>query len=237
MKKGALYLVCLLLIGTLLAGCGKKPETSADVTSADASQTSISTLEASSADGDTSIDTSLPDGQTDSSAVPASSSAASVTSAPARDASSAAPDTAAPEPAPDPTTAPPAQQPEEPQPARISVTLSVDCRTAVEAGYADAVEVAADGEILTGAQVMLEEGATVYDLLLHSGLDVEIDSTIIGRYVREIQFLKDKQCGLSSGWMYSVNGVFPGKSCDKYKLKDGDVVAWRYTCANGSDLK
>ena len=233
MKKGVLCLVCLLLISGLLAGCGKKPADTAVTSSAGASVLTDSAMEASSAAADTSIGTSLPASQAGGSVSPAASSPATSSSS-RREEPSVPP--AVPEPVTDQPPVQPVSQPDDPDPARIAVTLSVDCRTAVEAGYADAVEIAADGVILSDTQVLLEEGATVYELLMHSGLDVEIDSSLLGRYVKEIQFLQEKQCGGASGWMYSVNGVFPGKAMDKYKLKDGDKVAWRYTCQNGSDL-
>lgn len=244
MKAKALCLVGLLLAAVLLAGCVGGTEGGSSVSgggaaSSDVSEIAASVWEAFGSEG----------GSASGAAAPSSSAltAAQATSSTAQasvPAQNAAPD-AAQEPTTDPypATSPattsdlPAQPQEEPQPGRIAVTLSVDCRTAVEAGYADAVETAPDGEILAGTRIVLEEGATVYDLLQHSGLDVEAKSTLTGTYVSEIQFLKEKQCGPASGWLYSVNGSFPGKSCDKYKLKDGDMVAFRYTCANGSDLK
>lgn len=119
---------------------------------------------------------------------------------------------------------------------QISVIFSVDCRTAVEQGYEAATSVSPDGNIITETVAVLEKGATVYDLLQSSGLDVDAKSSITGMYVTAIQGLREKACGAGSGWLYIVNGVFPSKSCGKYELQDGDVVSWRYTCSNGSDL-
>ena len=40
-----------------------------------------------------------------------------------------------------------------------------------------------------------------------------------------------------SGWMYSVNNVFPGYGAAQYKPKDGDVMRWQYTVwGYGTDL-
>ncbi len=36
--------------------------------------------------------------------------------------------------------------------------------------------------------------------------------------------------------MYQVNGEFPNYGCSKYKLKDGDRIAWVYTCDLGKDV-
>ena len=44
-------------------------------------------------------------------------------------------------------------------------------------------------------------------------------------------------CGEQSGWMYEVNGVYPGKSCSKYDVEDGDIIKWNYTCKLGKDLE
>lgn len=244
MKAKALCLVGLLLASVLLAGCvggTGEPSSQPDggAASSDASEMAASVWEASGSEGGSVSGAAAPSSSALTAAQATSSTAQA--SVPAQNAAPAVTQepTADPSPATSPavTSALPAQPQEEPQPGRIAVTLSVDCRTAVEAGYADAVETAPDGEILAGTRIVLEEGATVYDLLQHSGLDVEVNSSITGTYVTEIQFLKEKQCGPASGWMYSVNGSFPGKSCDRYKLKDGDMVAFRYTCANGSDLK
>lgn len=240
MKAKALCLVGLLLASVLLAGCvggTGEPSSQPDggAASSDASEMAASVWEASGSEGGSVSGAAAPSSSALTAAQATSSTAQA--SVPAQNAAPAVTQEPTADPSPAVTSALPAQPQEEPQPGRIAVTLSVDCRTAVEAGYADAVETAPDGEILAGTRIVLEEGATVYDLLQHSGLDVEVNSSITGTYVTEIQFLKEKQCGPASGWMYSVNGSFPGKSCDRYKLKDGDAVAWRYTCANGSDLK
>ncbi len=42
--------------------------------------------------------------------------------------------------------------------------------------------------------------------------------------------------GALSGWMYSVNGVFPNYGCSQYVLQAGDVIQWHYTCDLGADL-
>lgn len=39
-----------------------------------------------------------------------------------------------------------------------------------------------------------------------------------------------------SGWMYSVNGVYPNYSLSECYLQDGDVVRLRYTLAYGKDI-
>ena len=47
-------------------------------------------------------------------------------------------------------------------------------------------------------------------------------------YFTMISDLKARDSGPLSGWCYYVNGVKSSVSCGAYKLKPGDVVAWKY---------
>jgi hypothetical protein len=47
-------------------------------------------------------------------------------------------------------------------------------------------------------------------------------------YFTMINDLKARDNGPLSGWCYFVNGVKPGISCGAYKLKNGDVIEWKY---------
>ena len=40
----------------------------------------------------------------------------------------------------------------------------------------------------------------------------------------------------NSGWMYSVNGIYPGRGLSGYFLSDGDMLTLRFTLANGNDI-
>ena len=231
-KRICLLLSCTLFICAVLTGCNK-----AAPVSASSDETAYSQTETTTAEGETSEETSETSWpETGPAAEPSTSRPKLSVSDPA----SASTSDAQPEPPRSDTPSVPAP-PADPQPpaddGRITVTLSVDCRTAVALGYEEAIDTAADGDILSATPIVLDKGATAYDLLQYSGLDVEAKASITGQYVTSIQFLAEKQCGPASGWMYSVNGEFPGKSCSKYTLADGDVVAWRYTCSNGTDLK
>ena len=55
-------------------------------------------------------------------------------------------------------------------------------------------------------------------------------------YIEGIDNLYEFDGGELSGWMYSVNDWFPNYGCSSYKLEDGDVIAWRYTCDLGRDI-
>ena len=41
---------------------------------------------------------------------------------------------------------------------------------------------------------------------------------------------------MGSGWMYSVNGAYPGKGMSEYFLSDGDTLTLRFTLAYGKDI-
>ena len=55
-------------------------------------------------------------------------------------------------------------------------------------------------------------------------------------YIEGIGNLYEFDCGPQSGWMYSVNEVYPGLGCSAYTLADGDVIVFRYTCDLGADV-
>ena len=57
-----------------------------------------------------------------------------------------------------------------------------------------------------------------------------------GYYVSEIEGLAEFDKGPKSGWMYKVNGSFPGVACSEYKLNSGDYVEWLYTTDLGNDI-
>lgn len=118
---------------------------------------------------------------------------------------------------------------------KITVTVSVDCKTAVAAGYEQATSISSSGS-LAQKTVTLPKGASAFDALKASGLSVGSESTSMGTYVYSIASLREKQCGSMSGWLYMVNGKILSKSCDSAILQSGDRVNWRYTCNGGKDL-
>jgi hypothetical protein len=79
----------------------------------------------------------------------------------------------------------------------------------------------------------LSAGASVKTALEASGVDVGITAE---GYVYSIGGLSERDVGAKSGWVYSVNGVWPQVGCKSYKLKAGDRIAWRYTLNLGKDV-
>ena len=112
-----------------------------------------------------------------------------------------------------------------------------------------------DGYILKTTTVSVAECSTVFDVLKlvckqntcpekcsycrKSGIQLEYVYTpgYDSEYIRGIHQLYEKDCGTQSGWMYSVNGVFPNYGVNKYTVKNGDDIKFRYTCNGfGEDL-
>jgi hypothetical protein len=101
-----------------------------------------------------------------------------------------------------------------------------------------------DGVILEKTEYVLRPGDTVFDILDRSvrynrihmeyqGANFNVYNSV---YVQGINNLYEFSCGPLSGWMYTVNGVFPNYGCSKYELKNGDVIEWLYTCDLGRDV-
>ena len=101
-----------------------------------------------------------------------------------------------------------------------------------------------DGIILPETEYVLREGDTVFDILdravRYNRIQMEFqgaDENSYGSvYIQGINYLYEFSCGPLSGWMYSVDGEFPNSGCSKYKLRDGQVIEWVYTCSLGTDV-
>ena len=76
----------------------------------------------------------------------------------------------------------------------------------------------------------LQPGATVYDALVATGVAF---TTKGGNYIDSIGGISEKACGAGSGWMYSVDGTFPGVSAMKFALSGGERVRFAYTVTMG----
>lgn len=96
----------------------------------------------------------------------------------------------------------------------IAVTVEIDAT-------------AGEGEA-TSTEVEVDEGATVYDALVATGVDVNASDSDYGMYVQGIGGLAGGDFGDMSGWMFEVNGEMAEAGCSQYELSDGDVVTWTY---------
>lgn len=99
-----------------------------------------------------------------------------------------------------------------------------------------------DGVILASTDVKVKKDATVFDVLQKAArenkvhLEYNYTPAYKTYYIEGIGNLYQFDAGNLSGWMYSVNGEFPGVGCSGYKVKDGDKINWVYTCSFGKDV-
>ncbi len=116
-----------------------------------------------------------------------------------------------------------------PQP-KTYVTLSIDKLT-IKKGY-----------VLKHVKVEFKAGESVWDVLKREIDSRGIEYTYVWTpkynsvYIEWIDGDGEFDNGEGSGWMYNVNGWYPNYGASVYKLKDGDVVEWRYTTNYGVDL-
>lgn len=100
-----------------------------------------------------------------------------------------------------------------------------------------------DDAVIFSKTVGFDSGESVYDILRRicdeNSIQMEASYTpaFSSYYVEGINNLYEFDCGQGSGWMYSVNGVFPNYGCSSYKPASNDKIAFRYTCELGYDLQ
>lgn len=141
--------------------------------------------------------------------------------------------------------------PVEPQNVKITdnpmtCTISISCATILDnLDWLDPEKtelVPDNGWILKPTSVTFYEGESVFNVLLRAckqnGIHMEFEKVPMynSAYIEGINNLYEFDCGELSGWMYEVNDWFPNYGCDRYQLKDGDVIEWQYTCTLGKDI-
>ena len=112
----------------------------------------------------------------------------------------------------------------------------------------------ASGVILDNVQVELSGGESAFDVIKKaceenvctdsckyckaSGVQIEYTYTpaFNNYYIEGIHQIYEKDCGTQSGWMYSVNGVFPDVGTSSYTVSPGDVIVFSFTCNMGEDI-
>lgn len=99
-----------------------------------------------------------------------------------------------------------------------------------------------DGVIFEEQEVVFYEGESVFNVLVRemkkNKIHLEFINTPVYNsvYIEGINNLYEFDCGELSGWRYKVNDWFPNYGCSRYQLKDGDRIAWVYTCNSGVDV-
>ena len=129
---------------------------------------------------------------------------------------------------------------------KLTCTLEVRCDTLL--GKLDqmtpekAALVPENGILLETVELEFNGGESVFDVfrkvLREEKLHFEyVDASAYDSvYIEGIGNIYEFDCGPQSGWMFSVNGVYPGMGCSAYTLADGDVIVFHYTCDLGADL-
>ena len=140
----------------------------------------------------------------------------------------------------------------------ITCFVEIDCRNAKKnlSSLKKGKEafVPKNGYILKKTAVNLPKGATAFDALKKAcgenvctdnckycqknGIQLESSFTPAYQsyYVEGIHQLYEKDCGSLSGWMYSVDGVFPDVSSSAFELKGNETISFVYTASMGDDI-
>lgn len=114
--------------------------------------------------------------------------------------------------------------------------------------------VPSDGIILNEAAVEVSQGDTAFDIIKKAcknntckakcsyckkgGIQIEYTYTpaFDNYYIEGIHQIYEKDCGTASGWMYSVNGIFPNVGVSSYSINPDDKLVFAYTCDMGEDI-
>jgi len=130
-----------------------------------------------------------------------------------------------------------------PKPKNKTVTIAISCKTAINNGLNEKPgfsHLPSNGVILQNMKVEFNEGDTVFDILVKitrkKGIHMEYRGSGSNTYIEGINNLYEFDGGSNSGWMYSVNGVYPNYGVGAYKVKSSDVIKFNYTCNLGADL-
>lgn len=130
-----------------------------------------------------------------------------------------------------PTT--PVEEPEQKQ----YVTISIDMKNILN--HMDLVDestqrfVISSGIVLSSTQVSFTKGETVYSILQRICQEKGIPLVTSQGYINAIQNIGEMDAGKTSGWLYTVNGEVPSVGSTGYRVKENDVIAWRYTVIQG----
>jgi hypothetical protein len=93
-----------------------------------------------------------------------------------------------------------------------------------------------EGVILPKTEVEIKKGDTVLSITRRVLDSKGIDYKIRSGYVVGIDGQNEFDKGPTSGWMFSVNGDFPGIGPGSVTVEDGDYIQWLYTTNLGEDI-
>ncbi len=130
--------------------------------------------------------------------------------------------------------------------SKLTCEITITCETLVAnpdklpAGKRPLVP--ANGIILAPTKVEFKNGESVFDILAratkNNGIHMEFVKTPIynSAYIEGINNIYEFDSGEGSGWMYSVNGVFPQRGASTYILAANDRIRWVYSQDLGRDV-
>lgn len=129
-------------------------------------------------------------------------------------------------------------QPKKENPVGV-VKMSIRCDKIV--GLSDRDYIPKDGVILKESEFKIEDGDTVYDILIEAAknysIQIENNGSDKMAYIAGINYIYEMDFGELSGWIYFVNGESAMVGCAEYELSDGDTIEWHYSLNFGEDLK
>ena len=122
--------------------------------------------------------------------------------------------------------------------ASTSASAAAASTSAASASAAAADEVAftmkidatdADKGVLYEASSTAKKGATVYEALIDTGLDLTVTTSSGTTYIDGIEGIVASEVGPNAGWLFTVNGESPNVGADAYQIADGDEIVWTFT--------
>ncbi len=130
--------------------------------------------------------------------------------------------------------------------ADMVCTLTVRCDTIIDnmdlLDESKKALIPLNGIIYENRSAVFNEGESVFDVLLremkNSGIHFEYVDTPMydSAYIEGINNIYEFDCGSLSGWLYRVNGLFPGCGSSQCKVNYKDVIEVVYTCNMGKDV-
>ena len=120
---------------------------------------------------------------------------------------------------------------------KYDLTITINCEEILD--YKDLIQdgyskyIPKNYYLIKDYGINLKDGDTAYTVLKrackNNGIPVSEQSTVYGKYINAINHLDENVLGNKrGGWTYYVNGKMPNKSVDKYSLKKGDKIQFRY---------
>ncbi len=182
-----------------LAGCGQQASSSSAAASSESASASAASTSAASTSATSASATSASAAAASTTAASTSATSASTNAAPAAASTSAASA---------PATEPAADE--------VSYTMTIDASDA-------------DKGLLFEGVGTAKKGATVYDVLIDTGLDLSVITSSGSTYVDGIADVVASEVGPNAGWLFTVNGESPNVGADAYQISDGDEIVWKFT--------